>query len=174
MVDIAILGNQSIKIKGKQASFIVDPSREISKTSADAIILLNGYDNIDTSRVTDSRIIISGAGGYEVGGAKVSGTTTAKGTLYRVTIDGVVIIVGKVAETKAEGFNTCQVAIVNTEDVDFNESFVTSLEPKITVLYGDKKSDCAKTLGAQSVTEVSKITVTKDKLPEKMEIIVLG
>lgn len=173
MVDIAILGNQSIKIKGKQASFIVDPLKEISKTSADAIILLNGYDNIDTTRVTDSRIIISGAGGYEVGGAKVSGTTTAKGTLYKISIDGVVIIVGKVAETKAEGFNACQVAVVNTES-DFNESFVTSLEPKITILYGDKKSDCAKTLGAQSVTEVSKITVAKDKLPEKMEIVVLG
>lgn len=172
-MDIAILGNQSIKIKGKQASFIVDPSKEISKISADAIIFLNGYDNIDTTRVTDSRIIISGAGGYEVGGAKVSGTTTAKGTLYRISIDGVVIIVGKVAETKAEGFNACQIAVVNTEG-DFNESFVTSLEPKITVLYGPSKIEWAKTLGAQSVTEVSRITVAKDKLPEKMEVVVLG
>ena len=173
-MDIAILGNQSIKIKGKQASFIVDPSSALPKTSADAIILLNGYDNVDTTRVTDSRITISGAGGYEIGGAKVSGTTTAKGTLYRISIDGVAIIVGKAAETKAEGFNACQVAIVKTEDVDFNESFVTSLEPKITVLYGPSKTDGAKTLGAQSITEVSKVTVTKDKLPEKMEIVVLG
>ena len=174
MVDIAILGNQSIKIKGKQASFIMDPSKEMPKTSADAIILSNGYDNVDISRVTDSRIIISGAGGYEVGGIKISGTTTAKGILYRISIDGVVIIVGKVAETKAEGFNACQVAVVNTEGVDFNESFVTSLEPKLTVLYGPSKIEWAKTLGAQNTTEVSKITVAKDKLPEKMEIVVLG
>lgn len=173
-MDIAIVGKNSIKIKGKQASFILDPSKELPKTSADAIMLSNGYDNIDISRVTDSRIIISGAGGYEVGGAKISGTTTSKGTLYRISIDGVVIIVGKVVETKADGFNACQVAIVNTEDVDFNESFITSLEPKITVLYGPSKIEWAKTLGSQSVTEISKITVAKDKLPEKMEVVVLG
>ena len=172
-MDIAIVGKTSIKIKGKKASFIVDPRRDLPKTSADAIILSNGYDNIDTSHVTDSRIIITGAGGYEVNGAKVSGTTTAKGTLYRISIDGVVIIVGKGAETKAEGFNACQVAIVNTGS-DFNESFVTSLEPKLTVLYGPSKLDGAKTLGAQNLGVVSKITVAKDKLPEKMEVVVLG
>lgn len=172
-MDIAIVGKTSIKIKGKQVSFIVDPARGLPKTSADAIILSNGYDNIDTSRVTDSRIIITSAGGYEVNGAKVSGTTTAKGTLYKISIDGVLIIVGRGAETKAEGFNACQVAIVNTGS-DFNESFVTSLEPKLTVLYGDKKIDAAKTLGAQSVIGVSKVTIAKDKLPEKMEVVVLG
>lgn len=172
-MDIAIVGKTSIKLKGKQVTFIVDPSSGIPKTSADAIILLNGYDGIDVSRVTDSRIIMDGAGGYEVGGAKVSGTATPKGTLYRISIDSIDIIVGRTAETKAEGFNACQVAIVNASG-DFSESFVTSLEPKITVLYGDKKIEAAKTLGAQSLTEVSKITIAKDKLPEKMEVVVLG
>ena len=173
MVDIAIVGKTSIKLKGRKASFIVDPSKETPKTSADVIILLNGYDNIDISSVTDSRIIIEGRGEYEVNGAKVSGTTTPKGTLYRISIDGVGIMVGRGAETKAEGFNACQVAIVNAES-DFNESSITSLEPKMTVLYGASKIDAAKTLGAESVGLVSKITIAKDKLPEKMEIVVLG
>lgn len=173
-MDITIIGKNSLKIKGKKVSFIVDPAKNMPKTSADAIILLSGNANVDISRVTDSRIIIKGAGGYEVGGAKVSGTTTAKGILYKISIDGMGIIIGRVAETKAEGFNACQVAIVNTEDGDFNESFVTSLESKMTVLYGEKKIDAANTLGAESVTSVPKITITKDKLPEKMEVIVLG
>ena len=172
-MDIAIVGETSIKLKGRGVTFIVDPSKEIPKTSSDAIILLNGYDNIDISRVTDSRIVINGRGEYEVGEAKISGTMTPKGTLYRISIDGVGIIVGRTAETKAEGFNACQVAIVNASS-DFNESSITSLEPKITVLYGDKKIDAAKTLGAQSLAEVSKITIAKDKLPEKMEVVVLG
>lgn len=71
-----------------------------------------------------------------------------------------------------EGFDG-EVAIVNTNN-DFNEAFVTALEPKMTVLYGDKKLDAAKALGAESVTSVSKITVAKDKFPEKMEIVTLG
>ncbi len=80
-MDISIIGNQSIKLKGKQATFIVDPTKEMPKTAADAIILLNGLENMDISRVTDSRITIQGAGGYEVGGVKISGTVTPKGIL---------------------------------------------------------------------------------------------
>lgn len=172
-MDIAIVGKNSIKLKGKQVTFIVDPSSALPKTNADAIILLNGYDNIDISRVIDSRIIINGQGGYEVGGAKISGTTTPKGTLYRILIDGVDVIVGEVVETKAEGFSSCQVLVINTNS-EFSESFVTALEPKIAVLYGDNKAEAAKTLGLENVTLVPKITTTKDKLPEKMEVVVLA
>lgn len=173
MVDIAIIGKTSVKLKGKQASFVVDPSKEAQKTSSDAIILLDGRSNIDTSRVNDFRIIIEGPGGYEVGGVKISGASTPKGILYKLSIDGVAVIIGRATESKTEGFNACQVAIVNA-DSDFNESFVTALEPKITVLYGDNKEGVAKTLGAITLPQVSKITIAKDKLPEKMEVAVLG
>lgn len=172
-MDISIVGDQSIKIKGRQVAFVLDPTKEMPKTPADVTILLDGGDNIDLAKVTESRIVINGPGGYEIGGAKISGTTTPKGTLYRLSMDGVTVIIGKAAETKAEGFNSCQVLVVNT-DSDFNQSFVTTLEPKIVALYGDNKNESAKSLGAESVTPVSKVTVTKDKLPEKMEVIVLG
>lgn len=173
MVDIAIVGKTSIKLKGKKASFIVDPSKDAPKTSSDGIILSNGYDNIDISRVTDSRIIIEGPGGYEVGGAKISGVSTPKGILYKLSIDDVIVIIGKATESKTEGFTACQVAVINT-DSDFNESFVTALEPKMTVLYGKNKEAAAKMLGAENITLVPKKTITKDKLPEKMEVVVLG
>ena len=173
MVDIAIVGKTSIKLKGKRVSFIVDPSKETPKISSDAIILLDGFANIDTSRVTDSRMIIEGPGGYEVGGSKISGASTPKGVLYKLSIDDVVVIIGRATDAKTEGFSACQIAVVNT-DSDFNESFVTALEPKITVLYGDKKEASAKMLGAENENPVPKITIMKDKLPEKMEIIVLG
>lgn len=172
-MDIAIVGKNSIRMKGKQVTFVVDPIKEMPKIAADASILLNGEEGVDVSRATDTRIIINGAGGYEVGGAKISGTTTSKGTLYRISIDGVTVIIGRAAEAKAEGFSSCQVLVINT-DSEFNESFVTALEPKIVVLYGNNKKEAAKTLGAENIPSVSKITVTKDKLPEKMEVVVLN
>ena len=172
-MDIAIFGKTSIKLKGKRVSFIVDPSKETPKISSDAIILLDGFANIDTSRVTDSRMIIEGPGGYEVGGSKISGASTPQGVLYKLSIDDIVVIIGKATESKTEGFSACQIAVVNT-DSDFNESFITALEPKITVLYGDKKEASAKMLGAENVGPASKITIAKDKLPEKMEVVVLG
>lgn len=173
MVDISIVGKNSIKIKSKQATFIVDPTSALPKTSADAIILLNGSSGIDVTRVNDSRITLDGPGGYEVGGVKISGLRIPKGVLYNLSVDNVVVILGSATDVKTEGYNTCQIAIVNT-NIDFNEAFVTALEPKWIVLYGDKKVESAKTLGATSVSSVSKITIAKDKLPEKMEIIVLG
>ncbi len=171
-MDISIIGKNNLKLKGKQVVFIVDPSKEMLKTTGDAVILLNGFSNVDTSRVIDSRITINGAGEYEVAGTKVSGTQTPNGIIYKLSIDDISIVLGRVGG-KIEGISDCQIAIINA-DGEFNESFVTALEPKITVLYGDKKIESAKTLGTESITPVSKITVTKDKLPEKMEIIVLG
>ena len=171
-MDIAIVGKNSIKIKGKQVAFIVDPAKDMPKVSGDAIILLGNSADIDFSRVTDSRIIISGPGGYEVGGVKISGTKTSRGTLYKFSIDETSIILGTATDVKTEGFDVCQVAVVNTSN-DFNESFVTALEPKITVLYGEKATESAKTLGAESVVPTTKIAIAQDKLPEKMEVVVL-
>lgn len=172
-MDISIVGKNSIKLKGRLATFIVDPSSVLPKTQADAIILLNGINNIDTGRVIETRLIISGAGGYEVGGVKISGAATPKGILYKLSIDDVSIIVGRTMESKTEGFSACQVALINA-DSDFNESFVTGLEPKIIVIYGDKKIEAVKTLGAENVASVPKITIAKDKFPEKMEVVMLG
>lgn len=172
-MDIAVVGKNSIKIKGKQVTFVVDPAKETPKTPADAVILLNGSMNADVSRVIDSRIVIDGPGGYEVGGAKVSGTKTSKGILYRLSIDNISVILGSATDVKMEGSDVCDVAVVNTNS-DFNEVFVTAWEPKMTVLYGDKTAEAAKALGAENVASVPKITIVKDKLPEKMEVVALA
>lgn len=172
-MDIAIIGKNNIKIKGRETTFVVDPTKDMPKTPADAIILLNGFENIDTSKVTDFRLIINGAGGYEVGGSKISGTKTSKGTLYKILIDDVSIILGFATDAKMEGFNASQVAVVNTNG-DFNDSFVTALEPKMVLLYGEKSKEEARALGAENVNSSSKVSITKDKLPEKTEVIVLG
>jgi hypothetical protein len=172
-VDIAIIGKNSIKLKGKQVTFVVDPTKEMPKTSSDAIILLDNELDTDVSRATESRIEIVGPGEYEVSGVKVSGTKTPKGMLYKFLIDNMSVIMGFAVDVKIEGFNDCDVAIVNTSR-DFNEAFVTGLEPKMAVLYGDKKIESAKTLGTENVALVPKVTAVKDKFPEKMEVVVLG
>ena len=171
-MDIAIVGKNSIKIKGKRVTFVVDPSAGSPKTSADAVILLNGLKDVDLNRVTDSRTVINGAGGYEVAGAKISATSSPEGIIYKLSIDGVSIVLGKTTKSKVEGISGSQVAVINA-DSEFNESFVADLESKIIVIYGEAKKDAAKKLGAESITETPKITLAKE-LPEKMEIAVLG
>ena len=69
-MDIALLPKNSLKIKIKKTSIMVDPNKEMPKTDTDAVIALNG--NIDESRVNGYRVLINGAGEYEVGGLKIS------------------------------------------------------------------------------------------------------
>jgi hypothetical protein len=173
VVDIAVLGKTSIKLKGKGASFVIDPSSTMPKTAADAIVLSGSHKDSDLSRVTDARIVIDGPGEFEAGGVKISGIKIPDGIIYRLLIDSVSVVVGRMDKYKGDASLESQVAVVNAGD-DFNESALTSLDPKVVVLYGDSSNGNAKKLGAENVSFVSKVNITKDKLPDKMEVSVLG
>jgi len=179
IVDVSILNSSSIKIRFRRAVFVVDPSSEGGKTICDAIVLLNG-ENSDLSKVSDYRIVINGPGEYEISGVKISGISIDNGFVYNIIGDGVAIILGRtkeISKISAQGgkeFSTeCQIAILNA-DSEFAESVVTGLESKVVVLYGDNRVSGAKTMGQKNPNLSKKLTLSKDKLPEGMEVVVLG
>ena len=56
-VDVSILSKDSIKIKGKNSSFVIDPIAQIQKVSADAIVFLKDTEEGPAAeRVTDYRV----------------------------------------------------------------------------------------------------------------------
>lgn len=173
-MDISILSKNSIKIRSRHASIIVDPSVDGSKVSSDAVILLN-YNNVDLSRAMDYRIVINGPGEYEISGVKVLGIKGDRGFVYSMAADGLSVIFGKSSEVSKIKDDTflCQIAILNVDD-EFSSSIVTKLEPKIVVLYGDNKESGAKILGKESTPPIKKFTITKEKVPEEMEVVMLG
>lgn len=173
-MDFSILHDSSIKIRSKNASVVVDPTQEIAKTNADAVIVLGTNSNINTERVADQRILIDGAGEYEVSGVKIAGFAGKNGSVYSILGDNIEIILGKVSEISGMQDKTfsCQIAILNVDDE--LKSIVARLEPKIVILYGDKKMDGAIALGKENAEAVSKFSVLKDKLPEEMQVVVLG
>lgn len=173
-MDISILNNSSIKIRIRRSTFVVDPIASGVKISCDGIILLNG--NFDLSKVVDYRIVINGPGEYEINGVKILGVRVDKGLVYNISGDGFGLILGRMGEVskiKDEAFSACQIAILNA-DGNFNQSIATELEPKVVILYGDKAENGAKILGKDNLTPSKKFTITKDKLPEEMEVVVLG
>lgn len=171
-MDISCINKNCIKLKGGKASFIIDP--ETTAISADAI-LLTGSLGANAFPVSDSRVVVGGPGEYEVSGSKISAVATPKCVIYKLSIDNMSVILGSVVDfSKLESvFSACDVVILNVDE-DFNESFVTTLGPKIVVLYGDKKETGAKKLGAQNLSPIAKLSIVKDKLPEKMEVIILN
>lgn len=175
IVDVSTLNPSSIKIRFRHATFVVDPTSDGAKTACDAVVLLNGARS-NLSKVSDYRVVINGPGEYEISGVKISGTRIDDGLVYNILGDGLGLVLGKTKEVSKikEEFNfESQIAILNV-DSEFGESAVTSLEPKVVILYGDNKDAGAKKLDKGNLAPIKKFTVSKDKLKEEMEVVVLG
>lgn len=170
-MDVAIIGENVIKVRSKHVSFVVDPIKEMPKVNVDAILLLGDNKNVDSSRVLDQRITIGGLGEYEIGGVKIVGIETG---VYSLFLDSQRVVLGKVSYIAKlqDNMPSCDIAILYVdEDI---KSIVAKLEPKIVVLYGDRKMEGAKALGKVATEPVQKFTIAKDKLPQEMEVVVLG
>jgi len=172
-MDIAILSNNSLKIKIKKTTLVTDPHSEIAKVDADAIIATDK--NIDAKRVNEFRVIIDSVGDYEVSGLKIVGQKIDGNVMYTFIYESVETLFVKasvLAKLPTEKIKDYSVVIVNV-DADL-PNVITSFEPRVIVLYGEKALEGAKSLGKEDVSKSSKVSFSEDKLPEETEIYVLS
>lgn len=171
-MEVALLEKTSLKIKSKNANFVVDPFSQLPKTSTDAVIVLEG--EADLSKVTDYRVVIKSSGEYEVGGIKISGINLENAVVYDLTIDNMSVLLAKTSSMAkvSDKIREYEVAIFNV-DSEINQTVVTALEPRVVILYGEKALEAAKTLGKEEAGASQKYAVTQDKLPEEMQVVVL-
>ncbi|MBI2621520.1 MAG: hypothetical protein HYW63_02625 [Candidatus Levybacteria bacterium] len=174
-MDIQLIGKNSLKIKGRNASFLIDPDKTLGKTQADAIILLSLSTNQISSKIEGSRITITGPGEYEVGGVKVSATRVDDRLVISADVDAVKLLLGsgKSIEKIHDNIPECDIALVNATD-DFNQAVLTAIEPKVLILFGENKKSVTKMLGKEDAPKASKYSATPGKLPAEMEIVLLG
>lgn len=173
-MDIAIVSKNSIKIRGKHVGFIIDPPIDGPKISADAVIYLSNNLPVDVSRVEEYRVIIKGPGEYQVSGAMIAGVKADKEYIYRIAVDDVQILVAKASDiSQFKGdMDSSEVLILNA-DSEIEASVVTNMEPRVVILYGEKKEEQARILGRSEIKKTQKLMVSKEQLPEIMEVIVL-
>lgn len=173
-MDISIGDANYIKIRGKHCSLAIDPSEKANKSTADAVVLLEESNKLNFKNVEGYRVVIKDPGEYEVSQAMVSGKKTDGGIVYKLVVDNINIVLGKASDAAKvlDKIDSCQVLILNA-DSDINQSVISSLEPKTVVLYGEKKLDVLKNLNKENITPVSKFTLTREKLSEGMEVVVL-
>jgi hypothetical protein len=173
-MDIQIFGADSLKIKSKKTTLAIDPKSSIQKFEADAIILLDK--NSDVTRINDFRVVIDAVGEYEINGLKISGTTSENDTIFTVTSENVPTLIAKASSLEkfsAEKIGDYKIVIINA-DSDLDQGRVTAMEPNMVILYGEKAKEIAKTLGKESASVSSKITLSEDKLPEEMDVMILA
>ncbi len=171
-MEITLLSPNSIKIRSKLINFVVDPVVTNSKTEAEVIVSLG--EKIDTSKVSDFRLIISGPGEYEASGVKISGEKNKTGNLYKLSLDRLNVCLAKASVlSKAENSSEIQIVIINTDEISVDK-IITSMQPKVVILYGENALEAAKTIKEGIENTVNKYAVTFDKLPQEMEVVVLG
>lgn len=167
-MEVSLVSPQSLKIKSKKASIVVDPQTKMPKTPADAVVAMDP--NSDLTRVEEYRLVISDDGEYEVGGIKVSVESDNSHRFYNLRVDEARVILGKVSdlEKNAESRTEADVAILKV-DSDLDESIVASLESKYILLYGEKSAEGLKALGKNSLSGVKKFSPSKDKQSDSAE-----
>lgn len=171
-MEITLLDKNSIRIKGKKAAIVVDPS---VKTVGDGVFFLNESDTSKSALVEGCRLAISGPGEYEIGGVKISTIKRGEELVYIVTIDGISFCLAKAdaIEKSQDTMQECSAAIFFAGTL-ISESLITAVSPKIAVLYGEKALDSTKALGKESSAPTKKVQISADKLPEEMQVVVLG
>jgi hypothetical protein len=166
-MEISILPKSSLKIKGKNASFVIDPK---DSTLYNAAILLG---NSSSENANEEMVVFNGPGEYEVGGIKISGVRSEMGVNYSLSVDGVDIALGRISSleklhTKMKEHNI----VVALCDEVISASFLTSLSSNTIILYGEKAVEVAQVFG-ETVKKQPKYSTTKDKLPLEVETVVL-
>lgn len=173
-MDVTLLSQNSLKIKIKKTSLIIDPKKEIAKIDGDAIIAFEN--DFDSSRVNEARVVINESGEYEVSGLKISAFRSSKDLIFSFSSDSCEILLAKasaLSNTPSDKLQDYGVVIVNT-DSHIPENVITSMEPRVVILYGEKALEGAKTLGSQNPTKSSKVSFSESSLPEEMEIYLLS
>ncbi len=157
-MEISLVNNSSVKIKGKTASLIIDPS---TKSEAEIVIATKALDTLVLGKVDGVRLVISGPGEYEAGGISVTGKNVKGNTLYSI-IDSMRILfttsAGISGVSDDEEYDCLLIEVVGP----LKDEDIASINARCAVLFGD--------LSAVSVSPDKQEKATRVNLKKSAEV----
>lgn len=168
-MEIALLPQNALRIKGKHATFVVNPQ---DKANYDAAILL-GKSFAETT-IIEEAVVIRGPGEYEIGGIKMTGTRVDTDVIFSLTVDGVEVLLGTIPalDKLQHKLKEHHIATVLCNSAS-NVSFITSLASNVIIFYGDEATSVSQAFGKEAVKALQKYQATVDKLPQEVETVLL-
>ncbi len=168
-MEIQLFPKNSLRIKGKRSSFIIDPQE---KANYNAVILINLAR--ESAKVEEEAVVIQGAGEYEIGGIKMTGLQADTDVVYSMNVDGIDVLIGKInaLERMQHKLKDHNIVIVICDTLA-SASFVTSLADNTIVFYGEKAAEIAQNFGKENIKQMGKYVTTIDKLPAEVETVLL-
>lgn len=215
MVDIWWYGQACFKVKGKNASVVLDPySSEFTglkplSLEANIVCVTHAHQDHNFTQAVggpDKKqpFVIAGPGEYEISGVNIvgissfhddkSGAERGKNTIYHLTIDDINLVhlgdLGqkKLTQEQVEEISACDVLMIpvgGVYTIGAREApdIVAACEAKIIIPMHYKieglKFDLEKVdsflaaMGKERIEPESKLSVSREKLPDELELVVL-
>jgi hypothetical protein len=186
-MEIVKLTGNALRIKGKKSTFLIDVT-DLKKTEANAYLFLK--EDVSKAGYSRETLLISGPGDYEISGAKVSALRIGKAMFYMLNIDGVKMLLTSASSVSLgkEKLDEQHVVLLDADTV-IDQSAITNLSPVLAICYGEKATELAASLGKglgkkdadeegaskdADVKPVDKFSVTADKLPAELQVVLLS
>lgn len=215
-MDITWLGQSCFKLKGKNASVVIDPfdpdytGLKLPKLQADVVLTTHehkdhNFSSAVTTPANTNPMVFKDPGEYEVAGVVITGihsfhdnsggSERGTNTIFHLLFEGLDIVhLGDLGQTKlteeqaaeigATDILLVPVGSVYTIDAEAASDIVSQLEPKIIIPMHYKTDELKfelegvdkflKEMGAESVVSQPKLLISKDKLPEEPQVVVLS
>lgn len=174
-VEITYLGQSSFKVKGKQASVVVEPHG-----SAEADILTFGKYGKE-SKATGFRI--DGPGEYEIKEVSVIGVANGDKTIYVIEVEGLrVCYVGgvsqKLVQDQLEEMGSIDILLLpvggeGEADPKLAVEVLRQVDPWIAIPTLGETANFLKELGKENIEPVAKLSITSEKLPSELTVMLL-
>lgn len=173
------------------------------KQQTDIVTISRKNNGLNQNEIEGEAFVIEGPGEYEIKGVKISGTPSLqsrkkegdkqKNTIYNIWMDKInVCHLGKLgqrelSDEQLSSLGNVDILLVPTGssyNMDAQEAakLASSLEPKIVIPMHeeDQRSDQSnntkeflKEMGSENIKPEVKLSISKDKLPDEMQVIVL-
>ena len=189
-MEIKILENQSVYLKGKKENVLINPAKEVRNDSKyPSRIFLFTSEKYDGMGFDGNKILIRAPGEYEVGGVEINGYNSGNdNTLYILYIDGIkLVFLGDLEETlsdkRIEKIDSADVLIAPVLIKDSTSGKLVldwakkwGVNYLIPVGYDQNKDALDKFLDQadqEGLEAIESLKVDKDDLPDGLELKVL-
>lgn len=150
-MEIQLLSQDSIKIKGKNASVIFDPT---SKSDAEIIIATKALDALALDKVLNTRLIVTGPGEYEAGGVSISGKRVKEKMIYVLFENLKIAVVNSEVAGELPDDEDFDAVVVHV-DTNFSDEVLGPISTKCIVLYGDLAQATVKSENTEKTNKVN-------------------
>ncbi len=179
-MEIRYFGNNKIYLQGKKESVWINPEKddlEKKSMSSRIVIFTKKEANFIKLGQEEERVIIVGAGEYEIGGVEINGTNG----MYALNIDRVKVLLtgrveGDLSEKKKEKLEEADVLLISMNEKSIELAKSTAANYIIPVDFEENEEEYHKFMDEfdkENLEAIESLKVDRDNLPEGKEVILL-